>query len=237
MATTRATPAGVLAGLFAAVRDIGGRAMRIRDDAETWIDLPVAPARLGDAPDPWPRDLPRAWTQEPLAFELEATLDARALQGRIALRHTPRHDPAQGAVTGSLTWAWRPPELETLDELAAERALAAADPNVVAARLRDWGRRSASQATTALSLRFDSAPAAWRGDAIVLVPHPDDADRRFDTILRGLDRPARTATWALARRAFADSRTWPAIDASGVRGRAGRGRFVPGRDDEATHAL
>ena len=237
MATTRATSAGVLAGLFAAVRDLGGHTVRVRDDAQTWIDLPVAPARLGDAPDPWPRDLPRAWTEDPIAFELEAIVDANALQGRIALRHTPRHDPAQGAVAGSLTWAWRPPELEALDENASERALAAVDPRVVAARLRDWGQHSASQLSEALSRRFDGAPAAWRGDVIVLVPDGDDPDRRFGTILRGLDGSARTAVWALARRAFVQSKTWPAIDSNGVHGRAGRGRFVPGRDDEATHAL
>lgn len=237
MATTRATAAGVLAGLFAAVRDVGGHAVRVRDDAQAWIDLPVAPDRIGDAPDPWPRDLPRAWTEEPIAFELEATVEQTALQGRLALRHTPRHDPAQGAVAGSLTMAWRPPELDVLDDTASERALAAIDLGVVAARLREAGRRSAEQLAHALSHRFDGAPAAQRGDVIVLVPDGDDPDRRFGTILRGLDVTAREATWALSRRAFAEFRTWPAIDAGGVHGRAGRKRFVPGRDDEATHAL
>jgi hypothetical protein len=237
MATTRATAAGVLAGLFAAVRDVGGHTIRVRDDAEAWIDLPVAPERMGDAPDPWPRDLPRAWTEEPIAFELEATVEQTALQGRLALRHTPRHDPAQGAVTGSVTMAWRPAELDVLDDSQSQRALAAIDLQVVAARLRDAGRRSAEQLAQALSHRFDGAPAAQRGDVIVLVPDGDDPDRRFGTILRGLDVTARAVTWALSRRAFAESRTWSAVDPSGTHGRAGGGRFVPGRDDEATHAL
>jgi hypothetical protein len=237
MATTRATATGVLAGLFAAVRDVGGHTVRVRDDAQAWIDLPVAPERMGDAPDPWPRDLPRAWTEEPIAFELEATIDASALQGRLALRHTPRHDPAQGAVTGSLTMAWHPPELDVLDDTQIQRALAAIDLGVVAARLREAGRRSAEQLAHALSHRFDGAPAAQRGDVIVLVPEGDDPDRRFGTILRGLDVTARESTWALSRRAFAERRTWSAIDSSGIHGRAGRGHFVPGRDDEATHAL
>ncbi len=237
MATTRATATGVLAGLFAAAREVGAHTMRVRDDAQAWIDLPVAPDRIGDAPDPWPRDLPRAWTEEPIAFELEATVEQTALQGRISLRHTPRHDPSQGAVTGSLTMAWRPPELDVLDDAGAESALSAVDLRVVAARLREAGRRSAEQLTHALSRQFDGAPAAQRGDVIVLVPDGDDRDRRFGAILRGLDVTAREATWALSRRAVAELRTWPAIDASGVNGRAGRGRFVPGRDDEATHAL
>jgi hypothetical protein len=237
MATTRMTAAGVLAGLFAAVRDVGAHTVRVRDDAQAWIDLPIAPERMGHPPDPWPRDLPRAWTEEPIAFELEATIDAAALQGRLALRHTPRHDPAQGAVTGSVTTAWRPPELEVLDDASTERALAAVAPNVVAARLGEQGRRCAEQLADALSRRFDGAPAAWRGDVVVLVPDGDDPDRRFGAILRGLDPTTRVATWALSRRAFAESRTWSAIDASGIHGRAGRGRFVPGRDDGATHAL
>src|SRR6185436_14199084 len=204
---------------------------------QAWIDLPVAPDRIGDAPDPWPRDLPRAWTEEPIEFELEATVEQTALQGRIALRHTPRHDPAQGAVTGSLTMAWRPPELDVLDDAATERALGAMDLGVVDARLREAGRRGAEQLAQALSDRFDGAPTAQRGDVIVLVPDGDDPDRRFGTILRGLDVTTREATWTLSRRAVAESRTWSAIDASGIYGRAGRGRFVPGRDDEATHAL
>ncbi len=240
MATTRATGAAVLAGLFAAVRECGGHAMRIRDDAQTWIDLPVSPSVMGGTPDPWPRDLPRSWTEEPAAFELEAALEATALQGRIVLRHTPRHDPAQGAVTGSVSWAWRPPELEALAEPEARRALEAVDPGIVATRVRDRGRQSATQLATALSLRFDDAPAAWRGDVVVLVPpgEEDDREQRFGTILRGFDPIARAATWSLARRAVADAyRTWPAIDTRGVHGRAGRGRFVPGREDEVAHAV
>ena len=237
MATTRATAAGVLAGLFAAVRDVGAHTVRVRDDAQAWIDLPVAPERMGDAPDPWPREFPRAWTEEPIAFELEATVEQTALQGRVALRHTPRHDPAQGAVTGSVTMAWRPPELDVLADVESKRALSAIDLGVVAARLREAGRRSAEQLAHALSHRFDGAPTAQRGDVIVLVPDGDDPDRRFGTILRGLDPTTLGATWALSRRAFAEPRTWSAIDGSGVHGRAGRGRFVPGRDDEATHAL
>lgn len=203
----------------------------MRDDADRLFDCPVAPESGQRLPGSFPQELPSAWTEVPAAFEATAMLSTPQLEGRATLRYDPDHDPARGAVVGSVVWAWCPEGFQvdrlerTLDEPGAIEGLERC--------LRAWGDHTSSVLGEVMGTAL-GAPAAHRGEVIVLHGAASDDQRHFGELLADLSEEALHATRALSAAAALGRRRRAAIDPSGTWGHVRRGRFIAGRQ---THAV
>lgn len=99
-ATTSVSTAAMLARSLAALRGLGFAEVHVMDDAGTVLDSAIA-ALPGDGTR-WPEALPPAWTEEPCALTVRAARSGDGVRAVATLRLTPRHEPAQAPVTGSL---------------------------------------------------------------------------------------------------------------------------------------
>ncbi len=226
VATVRASNAAVLASAYASLRQIGSRpALEIVDDAGELLDLGVPSEGWGDDPAPFVEALPERWTQEPCDFRVRASWRDDQLATVAVLRHTPRHDTEQAALSGAVRVLWAPQS--TGAELEARLATAGAARRL-AALLTLHGDRTVEALQADLAQRLGG-----RGThrSRVLIP-VEDGGGGFSEIYRGFPPEAIEAA-AVVEEALTG--WWPALSSSGIEGRVRDGQFVPVA--EVIHAL
>ncbi len=222
--------AAVLARCMRVLREQGYRGLRVQDDAGTVLEQQV-PALLGDeASQRWPEALPPRWCEQPCSLALRAQLHSGGAVAAVRLRYTPRHDPEQGALSGSLRALWdigpKPDEPE-----AFARSLEAAlqrerDLQELARRLRERGEQSCGALLRGLEEAFEAPPGSSWGRVLVLHGYGADPGR-FADLLAGLPEDRRAQLPLLERRLRVSRGRWPALAPDGVPGHLHRGRFVP----------
>lgn len=222
MAVCGRSPAVVLAGVYGALREAPAGAAHPRftvtDDADEVLDLGAAlEGWTGEVPR-FAERLPPRWTEEPCAFGLTAAWEEGGFAQVVRLRHTPRHDVEQTAVTGSVRVLWRP---EKGGAALARRLRSRQDASELAQRLRVHGSRVTDDVLARLQVALDGA-VAHRARVVVLVDQgrPD----AFADLLAGFSEPARRAVPEISEALVGE---WPALAANGVAGTVRSGRFVP----------
>ena len=218
MATCTRAPASILAGAYAALREAAAGAERPRltvtDDADEVMNLGAVPDSDKIFPERFAEALPPRWTQEPSAFGLMAAWEEGGFAQVVRMRHTPRHDAEQTAITGSLRVLWVP---EAGGKRLALRLASPPDASELHRRLLAQGERVAHHVFGRLQDAL-TWPVSHRARVVALV------GERFDDLLHGFPDAAREAVPEITK---VIRGRWPALSSQGVPGQLRGGRFEP----------
>jgi hypothetical protein len=233
-ATTSVSTAAMLARGLAALRELEFGEVHVTDDAGTVLDQAVA-SLPGDGTR-WPEALPPTWTEQPCALTVRAARVGDGVRAVATLRLTPRYEPAQAPLAGSLRTLWDvgpgSGDEQTFGAsfhaaLRDERAL-----RELCRRLTARGAVLAEGLLTALKEAFPHSDGTHWGRLLVLHGYGAQPGR-FADLLAGVPEERRHHLALLEARLAESPSRWPALDAAGVPGWVHRGRFVP--DAEVLH--
>jgi len=227
--TCTLSSAVVLARCCRVLSTLGCSGLSVRDDAGSLLAQAV-PADFQDATARWPESLPPSWQEQPCELEILGSLQGRGIAAAITLRYTPRHDPEQGALTGSLRALWdvRPTagEEEQFQRSMEAALMGEGSLRELSRRLTSRGEQLALETAQCLGEAFTASAGSTWGRVLVLHGYRERPER-FADLLAGLPEERRLALALLEDRVGRSAARWPAMDAHGVHGHVKRGHFVP----------